>query len=65
MIDAFPRLGQPRHAAEFALVAVKPLRQPGIDGIDEGGERLRVGAGERFAERMQRRCVSSAGRRSS
>ena len=41
----------------FTLVAMKALRQPGIDGIDKGRERLRVGAGERFSEPMQRASV--------
>ena len=46
------------------LVAIKPLRQPGIDGIEEGGERLRVGSGERFVRAHAARCcrARAAGR---
>jgi hypothetical protein len=42
-----------REPAEIFAAVVNALRQPGVDGIDEGRERLLVDAGKCVAERMQ------------
>ena len=52
-IDTTRRIARAK-LADLAAVAVKAERQPGIDGVEEGGERLRVGAGDGFAQRVER-----------
>ena len=49
-----PGLGETASPPSSACPRIEPLRQPDIDGIDEGGEPLRVGSGQGFAERVQR-----------
>ena len=53
-VDLFPSLRQARHLRQILRATGKPSRQPAVDQVHEGRERLRLAAAKAFAQRMER-----------